>query len=100
VDFEVVWTEPAVADLEAVVRRVARDQPAAAERLREQLLESVEVLRRFPFLGPSYEKDQSGRTREIACRQYRVFYRVMEADHRVEVVTVWHSSRREPRLPE
>ena len=98
-DFDVVWTEPAVGDLEAVVRRVARDDSAAAETLREKLLESVEVLSRLPYIGPSYEKDQSGRTREIVCGKYRLFYRVLEADHRVEIVTVYHSSRREPRLP-
>lgn len=53
-DFDVVWTEPAVADLEAAVRHVARDNPTAADELRTQLLESIEVLGRFPFIGPIY----------------------------------------------
>jgi plasmid stabilization system protein ParE len=63
------------------------------------MLESVGLLARFPEIGPVYEREESGRTREIVCRQYRVFYRLAEAEHRVEVLTVWHSARREPRLP-
>lgn len=99
-DFAVVWTEPAVADLEAAVRRVAKDNPTAAEELRTKLFETVEVLQRLPYIGPTYEKDESGRTREVLCRQYRICYRVQEANHRVEILTIWHSSRREPRLPD
>jgi len=62
-------------------------------------LESVEVLARFPLIGPAYERDRTGRTREILCRQYRIFYRVIEEKRRVEILTVWHSARREPKLP-
>jgi plasmid stabilization system protein ParE len=99
VDFEVVWTERALADLEAAVRYVAADDPQAAERLRLDLLGSVEILARFPFIGPAYERDRTGRAREILCRRYRVFYRVDEGAKRVEVMVVWHGSRQEPRLP-
>ena len=99
-DWEVVWTEPALADLEAALRLALRHSPAAAESLRSDLLESVGLLARFPQIGPVYERDESGRTREIVCRQYRVFYRLNESGHRVEILTVWHSARREPRLPQ
>src|SRR4051812_10382701 len=98
-DFQIVWTETALADLEAIVRHVAEDNAAAAERLRLELLGSVEILGRFPFIGPAYERDRTGRAREILCRRYRIFYRVQEADSRVEILTVWHGSRQEPRLP-
>lgn len=98
-DFEIVWTESAVADLEAAVRHMAIQSPAAAEDLRDELLASVEILGRFPFIGPAYERDRTGRTREIICRRYRLFYRVREPQRRVEILNVWHGSRREPRLP-
>jgi plasmid stabilization system protein ParE len=99
VDFHIVWTETALADLEAIVRHVAEADSAAAERLRLELLGSVEILGRFPFIGPAYERDRTGRAQDILCRRYRFFYRVQEADSRVEILTVWHSSRQEPRLP-
>jgi plasmid stabilization system protein ParE len=97
-DFQIVWTERALAELEAVVRQVAADDMAAAAKLRLELLGSVEVLRRFPSIGPVYEKDLTGRAREILCQRYRVFYRVQEASNRVEILTVWHGSRKEPNL--
>lgn len=72
-DFLIVSTEPAVADLEAIVRHMAEQDPEAAEARRLSLLESVEILSRFPFIGPSYERDPTGRAREIFCRPYRIF---------------------------
>ena len=75
-DHEVVWSEPALADLEAALRIAAAVDVAVAEKLRVELLGTVATLRRFPFLGPAYERDDTGRVREIVCRRYRVFYRV------------------------
>lgn len=98
-DFEVVWTERALTELESAVRFVAEDDPDAAERLRQNILSSVEVLATFPFIGPVYDRDRTGRTREILCRPYRIFYQVDEAAGRVVVAVVWHGARREPRLP-
>lgn len=98
-DWEVVWTEPAVADLEQIVRTTAGHSPTAAEALNAELLESVEVLARFPLIGPTYERDRTGRTREILCRNYRIFYRALEEQQRIEILALWHSARREPKLP-
>ena len=100
-DFEVVWSESAVLDLEAAVRQMvaAGGDLAAAEDLRVDVLESVDILARFPFIGPAYERDRTGRAREIICRRHRIFYRVKEPQRRVEILTIWHGSRREPKLP-
>lgn len=98
-DWEVIWAESALADVEAAVRYAARHSEEAAESLRSALFDAVGVLARFPEIGAVYEADESGRTREIVCRQYRIFYRPRAIDQRVDVVLVWHSARREPRLP-
>jgi toxin ParE1/3/4 len=98
-DFQVVWTVFALTDLEAVIRHIADDNPAAAEAMRELLLESAAVLGRLPFIGPVYERDRTGRTREVVCRSYRIFYRVRESDQQVDILRIWHGARREPRLP-
>jgi plasmid stabilization system protein ParE len=98
-DYEIVWTESAAADLEAIVRYLARRNATAAESVRTGILDHVETLSRFPLIGPVYERERSGRTREIVYRSYRIFYRVEETAHRVEILTVWHGARGEPRLP-
>lgn len=98
-DWEVIWMDPATADFEAAIEYVARDAPAAARALRQAVLDSVALLAKFPEIGPLYGRDRMGRTREIICHPYRIFYRLRPSERRVEVLAVWHSSRREPRLP-
>jgi len=98
VDWDVIWAESALAGVEVAVRYSAKHS-AVAEELRAALFAATDVLARFPEIGAVYEGDESGRTREIVCRQYRIFYRPRAADRRVDVILVWHSARREPRPP-
>jgi toxin ParE1/3/4 len=98
-DFQVTWTEPAAEQLEQIIRYIAADRPVAAEQVRVEILDHVDLLSRLPFIGPIYEKDRKGRTREILCGMYRIFYRVDEQSQRVEVLTIWHGARRDPKLP-
>jgi len=83
-----------------VIRYILEQNSSAAETLRIRILDHVELLARLPFIGPSYERDQTGRAREIVCGVYRIFYRVNAAEKIVEILTVWHGSRAEPELPE
>jgi toxin ParE1/3/4 len=98
-DYEIVWTENALVDLESVVCYLLNRNPPAAEIVRLSILDSIEILKRFPYIGPKYERDTTGRAREIVCGSYRIFYRVKEDTRCVEILTVWHASRSEPMLP-
>lgn len=98
-DFEIIWTELALGDFRTLVQYAAERNPAGAETLRLRILNSVEVLTRFPYIGPVFERDRSRRTREILCGSYRIFYRVTETPAQVQIVRVWHGSRRQPQLP-
>lgn len=91
-DWEVIWSESALTDLEAAVRHLAKQSPTAAEDLRAAMFEATDVLSRLPEIGAVYEADESGRTREISCRRYRIFYRPRAEKRRVDVVLVWHSA--------
>lgn len=95
-DYQVIWTEPAVADLQAITAYIARRSPTAAERVGSAILRHVEILCTFPYIGPVYPRSRSGAIREILCKKHRIFYRVNEADKQVLILTVWHGSRDEP----
>lgn len=97
-DYEIVWTEPAVADLEAITAFIAQKSPLAAERIGQGILAHVEILRSFPSIGPIYPPGSRGPHRQITYKMYRIFYRVSEELKRVEILTVWHSAREEPEL--
>ena len=96
--FQVFLTEIAIEDLAGLVRYVARDNPAAAERLGMALLTKVKLLRDFPQLGRVVPERGDERLREIIHRPYRIPYRVHEPEQRVEILRFWHGARGEIQL--
>ena len=48
---KIVWTEPAVSDLDAIADYIALDNPAAARQLVQRVFEHVEQLERYPESG-------------------------------------------------
>ena len=98
--FTLIWTESAIADLDSICSYIAGHDHRAAERIGRGILEHVELLARFPFIGPTYPLGSSGSVREIVFRRvYRIFYAVAEQSRTVEVLRVWHGARGEPDLP-
>lgn len=95
-DFKVVWSEPALDDLKSITAHIAQDNRDAAERTGLEIIRHVELLSSFPFLGPVYPRGSGGVVREVVCRPYRIFYRVIETARQVEVLTIWHGARGEP----
>jgi toxin ParE1/3/4 len=71
-----IWTEPALADLEAIADYIALDKPTAARRLVGRVFESVERLERFPNSGKRPPELPCSPYREIVVTPCRVFYRV------------------------
>lgn len=95
-EFEVLLTEPALADLERACVYIAQHDSVAAEGLREGVLRSIGVLQRFPYVGASYESGRTSRLREIGYRTYRIFYEVFADAKRVEVHHIRHGRMDEP----
>jgi toxin ParE1/3/4 len=100
VDFEVIWSQSARNDLQAIVAYISVQSPAGAERVADGILARVDQLRTFPYLGAVYERSRDGRIREILSGRYRIFYQVTEDARRVDILNVWHGARSEPRLPD
>lgn len=80
-EFEVLLTESAERDLEAIYDYIAEfDCVTNAARVLEQLMEAVESLSRFPERG-SYPKELAAlgirEYRQTAFKPYRVIYRVI-----------------------
>lgn len=71
-----IWTEPALSDLEAVADYIALDNPAAASLLVKRVFERVERLERFPNSGKCPAELPQSLYREIVISPCRIFYRV------------------------
>lgn len=96
VDFQVIWSEEAIADLKGICSYIAQHDTDAALRMGNGILDHVRILGQFPFIGPTYPRGARGPLREIVYRSYRIFYDVSEEPRRVDILHVWHGAREEP----
>jgi len=87
---EVVWTEPALADLDAIADYIALDNPQAARELVRRVFRHVGQFVTHPLSGPKLPEFKGWRYRQIVERPCRVIYR-----HEKGVVHVVHVVRGE-----
>jgi toxin ParE1/3/4 len=93
------WTDPAQTDFLQILAYIARDNPAAAERVGWRLLSAIDGLAAQPRLG---RPGRVAGTRELVIPRlpYVAIYRIVEAARatasEVEVLRVIHGARRWP----
>jgi toxin ParE1/3/4 len=92
----IIFSPQAMADLEAAVRFIAGENPGAAGRFGNALIDRVAILEHFPLLGSPYPKRPG--VRKLVSRPYIIFYRFREAENCVDILRYWHSARTEPDL--
>lgn len=98
-DYKIIFSEPAIDDLQTIVRFIARDNQPAAARFGEKLIGSIRHLARFPRIGRVVPEQNDANIREIISKPYRVFYRVKDEARVIEVIRFWHAARGEPKIP-
>ena len=94
--FKVIWSDQAIGDLRDLCAYIARHDPEAALRMGNGILDHVQILAQFPFIGPPYPRGTRGPLREIVFRSYRIFYDVCEESGQVDIQHVRHGARDEP----
>jgi toxin ParE1/3/4 len=72
----VIWTEPALQDLDAVADYIALDKPEAARSFVRRVFDAVEKLASFPKSGRVPPEIPDLPYREIIVPPCRVFYRL------------------------
>jgi addiction module RelE/StbE family toxin len=90
---EVIWTEPALADLDAIADYIALDNPQAARELVQRTFGHVEQLAAHPLSGPKLPEFEGWRYRQIVEPPCRIIYR-----HEQKVVHIVHVVRGERML--
>jgi plasmid stabilization system protein ParE len=89
---QIVWTEPAIADLEAIADYIALENPEAARALVRRMLGHVRQLEAHPESGSRpRELGPRSRYRQIVEPPCRIFYRFDGT--RVFVVHVMRTER-------
>ncbi|WP_293374808.1 type II toxin-antitoxin system RelE/ParE family toxin [Nevskia sp.] len=100
VETEVVWTDPALADLDAIGDYIALDNPQAARGLIQRVFARVDQLAAFPLSGSVPSELGDSRYRQLVEPPCRVLYRHDPKTRRVHILHVIRSERllREDRL--
>ena len=89
---ELIWTEPALSDLDAIADYIALDKPEAARRLVKQIFSHVEQLIERPEIESRPNELPRSRSRQIVHPPCRIFYRYDGT--RVFILHVMRSERR------
>jgi toxin ParE1/3/4 len=90
---EVIWTEPALSDLEAIADYIALDNPAAAKTLVQRVFAHVEQLANHPLSGSKLAEFKGWQYRQIIEPPCRTIYR-----HEKGRVHILHVVRGERKL--
>ena len=93
---KIIFSPQAIADLEAAVRFIAEENPDAAARVGNALIDRVAILENFSLLGSPYPKRPG--VRKLVSRPYLIFYRFREQGNFVDILRYWHGAQREPDL--
>jgi len=90
---ELIWTEPALSDLDAMADYIALENPEAARGLVQRVFQHIEQLAEYPESGSRPRELRGSRYRQIVEPPCRVFYR-----YDGERVFILHVMRGEMRL--
>jgi toxin ParE1/3/4 len=91
---DIVWTEPALANLQAIRDYIQQFNPHAAAKVAVDLIETADGLINFPYRGRPVRGTS---LREVtSCYPYIIRYRMSDED--VVILRIRHASRR-PTIP-
>jgi toxin ParE1/3/4 len=89
---KVLWTESALAQLQAIHDYLAHTSPEYALRIVDRLTMRSAQLAAFPFSGRMVPEYELSEVREVIEEPYRIIY-LIKSEQKVEVLAVIHTSR-------
>ncbi|MGV6816403.1 MAG: type II toxin-antitoxin system RelE/ParE family toxin [Thiotrichales bacterium] len=90
---EIIWTEPALVDLEEIAEYIALDKIDAAKKLVKKVFSTIDRLEQFPESGRNPIELPNSRYREVIVGPCRVFYRISISDDKVYILYVIRAER-------
>jgi toxin ParE1/3/4 len=88
---QIIWTEPALLDLNEIAEYISLDKPDAARRLVKHVFSSVGRLEQFPESGRIPPELERSKYREIIVGPCRILYRADQG--KVYIVYVMRGER-------
>lgn len=97
--YRVIVSARTSADLHAIHQYIEQDSPQNAAAVVAELLDAIDSLERFPTRFPVHSSGRrlSATVRRMPVPPYLIYYRVVQRQLAVEIITVRHGKRRQPR---
>ena len=89
---QIIWTEPALLNLNEIAEYIALDKPNAASQLVQKIFSKTERLEEFPESGRKPPELKKTRYKEIIVDPCRIFYRTEQ--EKVYILYVMRSERK------
>lgn len=89
---QIIWTEPALLDLNEIAEYIALDKPGAAIHLVQKVFSSTDRLEQFPESGRIPPELKKSRYLEIVVNPCRIFYRIEH--NKIYILYVMRSERK------
>lgn len=91
--FQIVWSQTSVEDLKGIVQYIALDDPDAAAKLADHIVQRIETASELPFSNRAVPEKDDQSIREAILKPYRLIYQI-DADRCViHILRIWHASR-------
>ncbi len=88
---KLVWSEPALSDIESIRDYIRRDSEFYAGRFINRIIEAVETLVELPARGRLVPEADDPNTRELLFQNYRIMYRLEGT--RIIILAIAHAAR-------
>jgi toxin ParE1/3/4 len=89
---QIIWTEPALLNLNEIAEYIALDKPGAASHLVQAIFSKTERLEEFPESGRKPPELNKSRYKELIVGPCRIFYRIEK--NKVYILYVMRSERK------
>ena len=73
---QIIWTEPALQDLDRIADYISLDNPTAAKKMARKCFETVGNLNQHPKLGKAVPELEQSIYRQLTLSPCRIFYRI------------------------
>jgi plasmid stabilization system protein ParE len=97
--YRLILAPEATRNLQSIYDFIRKDSPQGAVNVVSRILRAISKLDRFPHrnLVEHHNKKIKHPVRSLPVRPYIVYFRVIESQRAVRVLTVRHGTRRRPR---
>lgn len=87
----IIWSNRAVTNLKSIESYIAEDSPNQAKKVVNEIINYVEELAQFPYIGSIVTELNDYNLRQLIIYSYRIIYSVDK--RQIKIITIIHSKQ-------